>query len=44
MVNLENKVQEESIKKTWVSPEMEEVTIAGGKIPGFEAASTASKS
>jgi hypothetical protein len=36
MVNLENKVQEESAKKTWVSPEMEEVRVNGGGSGSFE--------
>ena len=36
MVNLENKVQEESVKKTWVSPEMEEVRVDGAGSGLFE--------
>ncbi len=31
MVNLDNKVQEESSKKAWIAPEMEEVNVNGGK-------------
>lgn len=30
MVNLDNKVQEESSKKAWIAPEMEEVNVNGG--------------
>ena len=39
MVNLENKAQEESAKKTWVSPEMEEVRVDGAGTGVFESAS-----
>lgn len=30
MVNLDNKVQEDSSKKAWIAPEMEEVNVNSG--------------